>query len=102
MSSGSVNYRRKTVCACCAWRPQGIATTILRLRWAIVRVDMIIHRPWGCPGILWTSVKICAIIRSWLQQCQLLPFYTFCNHYHIQQRIEKINEKIEEECESRR
>src|SRR6267143_1326986 len=30
--SGSVNYRRKTVCACCAWRPQGIATTILRLR----------------------------------------------------------------------
>src|SRR5213082_2144604 len=48
-------------------------------------------------GILWTSVKICAIIRSWLQQCQLLPFYTFCNHYQMQQRIEKINEEIEVE-----
>ena len=34
-ATGSVNYRRKTVCACCAWRPQGIATTILRLRRAI-------------------------------------------------------------------
>src|SRR5947207_981711 len=34
-NTGSVNYRRKTVCACCAWRPQGIATTILRLRKAI-------------------------------------------------------------------
>ena len=33
--SGPVNYRRKTVCACCAWRPQGIATTLLRLRKAI-------------------------------------------------------------------
>src|SRR5437588_679412 len=33
--SESVNYRRKTVCAWCAWRPQGIATTILRLRRAI-------------------------------------------------------------------
>jgi len=33
--AGSVNYRRKTVCAWCAWRPQGIATTILRFRRAI-------------------------------------------------------------------
>src|SRR5437762_9923143 len=32
---GCVNYRRKTACACCAWRPQGIATTLLRLRKAI-------------------------------------------------------------------
>src|SRR5438874_12284299 len=28
ISHGCADYRRKTVCACCAWRLQGIATTI--------------------------------------------------------------------------
>src|SRR5438105_13600447 len=57
--AGSVNDRRKTVCAWSTWRPQGCATTILRLRGpfypacrvAAAKVAMIIHRSclvWGC------------------------------------------------------
>ncbi len=31
-----------------------------------------------------TYEYICVIIRSWLQQLQLLPFYSSCNHQCVQ------------------